>query len=101
MTQWRDRTPEQKQVIAEAKKRHRQQHYLEVLEKERLKNLRYRENNREKIREKARAKYVQIRELAGKPVTKEYKPRETPGNDAPVILPRKFGGLDKICTVTS
>ena len=56
MTQWRDRSLEQKQVIAEAKKRHRQEHYLEVLEKERLKNLRYHENNREKIREKARAK---------------------------------------------
>ena len=89
----------------ESKNRYRQEHYAMVIEKEREKNKRYREANRELIREKARAKYVEVRRLAGKPVTKEYKPQsskksETPGPDAPIESPRKFGTLDKICQVS-
>ena len=101
MVEWCDRTPEQKQVNREAKKRHRYANYAEVLAKEQVKNVRYREANREKLREKARERYVRLRELAGKPVEKEYKPRKPRDEEPPVVLPTKFGSLDKICTVTT
>ena len=99
MTDWRDLTPEGRQKNLQASKRYRQEHYLEQIEKEREKNRKYREVNREKIRERARAKYVQVRELAGKPVEKDYKPRKPRDEAPPVVLPTKFGSLDKICTV--
>ena len=99
MTKWCDLTPEGRQKSLDCSKKYRQEHYQEVIEKERQKNKRYREANREKIREKARAKYVQVRELAGKPVKKEYNPRKPRDEEAPVVLPRKFGSLDKICVV--
>ncbi len=98
MVDWCARTPEQKQVNRESKMRHRYAHYADVIEKEREKNRRYREANREKIRERERARYVKIRTLAGKAPTKEYNPRKPRDEEPPVVLPRKFGTLDKICT---
>ena len=98
MTEWAQRTLAQRQVIDEAKKRNRQQHYADILDKEREKNRRYRAQNREKIRLKAREAYVKKRELAGLPV-RDYTPRETPEPEAPAEVARRFGSLDKICTV--
>ena len=100
MVEWSARTPEQRQVNRESKMRHRYAHYGEVIEKEREKNRRYREANREKIRERERARYEKIRTLAGKPV-KEYTPRKPRGEEPPIVLPRKFGTLDKICKVAT
>ena len=100
MTRWCELTPEGRQKSLEASKKYRQEHYLQQLDKEREKNKRYREANRELIREKARTKYVEVRELAGKSVTKEYKPRKPRGEEPPTVLPAKFGTLDKICMVS-
>ena len=101
MTKWSDLSPEGKQKSLDCSKRYRQEHYAEVIEKEREKNRRYREANREKIREKARERYVKIRELAGKPVSKEYKPRDRAEEKLGTILPGKFGSLDKICKIST
>ena len=98
MTKWCDLTPEGRQKNIEYS-RYRQEHYEEVLQKSREKDARYRAANREKIREKARIRYTQIRERAGKTV-KPHPPKKPRDPGSPVELPEKSGGLDKICQVT-
>ena len=96
---WADMTPEARRRSNERGRNYRARHYNAIIEKERERGRKYREENREKIREKGRARYAKIRELAGETVTpRGQKPREI---EAPVVLPRKFGTLDKICLISS
>ena len=91
-------TPEARRRSNERSRDYRARHYNAIIEKERERGRKYREENREKIRERGRTRYAQIRDLAGVTVTpRAPKPRES---EPPVVLPRKYGSLDKICTIS-
>lgn len=96
---WADMTPEARRRSNERGRNYRARHYNAIIERDRERGRKYREENREKIRERDRTRYAKMRELAGVPVNpRGPKPREI---EPPVVLPKKFGTLDKICTISS